>query len=97
MPAGIHPPGQTPPEKTPPGAVHAGKYEQQAGGTHLEYMHTKVLFWPSKVAKAGSTIIFTEHDEHQGTSSQKTSRRECIPYERHENGGMSIDDVHRMA
>ena len=24
----------TPPEQTPPSAVHAGRYEQQAGGTH---------------------------------------------------------------
>ena len=33
---------QTPPESihTTPGAVHAGKYGQQAGGTHPTGMHT---------------------------------------------------------
>ena len=27
-------PGQTPPRSRPPSAVHAGRYGQQAGGTH---------------------------------------------------------------
>ena len=29
-----------PREQTPPHAVHAGKYGQQAGGTHPTVMHT---------------------------------------------------------
>ena len=33
--------GQTPPpQERPPGAVHAGRYGQQAGGTHTTGMHT---------------------------------------------------------
>ena len=36
-----------PPEQTPPGAVHAGRYGQQAGGTHptgmfYQLIHTKL-------------------------------------------------------
>ena len=39
--AGIHPPVSTPPwAGTPPGAVHAGRYGQQAGGTHPTGIHS---------------------------------------------------------
>ena len=31
-----------PPEQTPPCAVHAGRYGQQAGGTHPAGMHTSL-------------------------------------------------------
>ena len=31
---------QTPQEQPPPGAVHAGRYGQQAGGTHPTGMYT---------------------------------------------------------
>ena len=33
-PLGAEPPSRHPPEQTPPGAVHAGRYGQQAGSTH---------------------------------------------------------------
>ena len=46
-PAGIHPLAGTPPSSytppastPPPGAVHAGRYGQQAGGTHPTGMHS---------------------------------------------------------
>ena len=35
-----HPPEQASPGSRPPGAVHAGRYGQQAGGTHPATMHT---------------------------------------------------------
>ena len=35
----VHPPGPG----TPPGAVHAGRYGQQAGGTHPTGMHSCCL------------------------------------------------------
>ena len=44
--AGIHPLEQTPQDQTPPGAnpypraVHAGRYRQQASGTHPTGRHT---------------------------------------------------------
>ena len=41
------PPGNRhPPEQTPPFAVHAGRYGQQAGGTHPTGVHTCVLMRP---------------------------------------------------
>ena len=41
-PGNRQPPEQTPPppEQAPPCAVHAGRYGQQAGGTHPTGMHT---------------------------------------------------------
>ena len=39
-PPGPDSPGADPPEQTPLGAVHAGRYGQQAGGTHPTGMHT---------------------------------------------------------
>ena len=40
LPPGSRPPGADPPEQTPLGAVHAGRYGQQVGGTHPTGMHT---------------------------------------------------------
>ena len=34
------PPGPDTPQSRPPGAVHAGRYEKQADGTHPTGMHT---------------------------------------------------------
>ena len=34
------PPGRYTPTRYPPGAVHAGRYGQQAGGTHPTEMHS---------------------------------------------------------
>ena len=36
------PRADTPPEQTPPCTVHAGRYGQQAGGTHPTGMHTSL-------------------------------------------------------
>ena len=38
----VHPPAGTPPNPQPhtPGAVHGGRYRQQAGGTHPTEMHS---------------------------------------------------------
>ena len=40
--AGIHPPDQ---RQTPPCTVHAGRYGQQAGGTHPTGMHPCQICW----------------------------------------------------
>ena len=42
VPGQVHPPwaGTHPWAGTPPGAVHAGRYGQQAGGTHPTGMHS---------------------------------------------------------
>ena len=55
IPGNRHPPGSRHPplpKQTPP-AVHAGRYGQQAGGTHPTGMHTCVmsLFTKNKAAK----------------------------------------------
>ena len=53
LPPGRHSPGRNleDPRKTyPPGAVHAGRYEQQAGSTHPTGMHTCLFI--SVVSKA---------------------------------------------
>ena len=50
---GYHPPGagttppraDTPQEQAPPGAVYAGRYGQQAGGTHPTGMHSCFTIW----------------------------------------------------
>ena len=57
--AGIHPPEQTPPRQAPPPcAMHAGRYGQQAGGTHPTGMHTCWLYFYNKTA----TDLFTSDD-----------------------------------
>ena len=52
-----HPP---PPEQTPPPAVHAGRYGQQAGGTHLTGKHTcsKFFFIRMKLTVRTNEFIF---------------------------------------
>ena len=41
-PRSRHPPEQTPPRADTPCTVHAGRYGQQAGGTHPTGMHTSL-------------------------------------------------------
>ena len=47
----VHPPGRyTPRAGTPPRAVHAGRYGQQAGGTHPTGMHSCLMMLAKSVA-----------------------------------------------
>ena len=50
VPGQVHLPPGTPPARYTPGSVHAGRYGQQAGGTHPTGMHSYLAYFLPKTA-----------------------------------------------